>query len=65
MPGLARDDRDDARCDPPAACRSFWLALRNESDERDKLPPVEGGYLIRLLIGAGGGAARSFDLYLD
>jgi hypothetical protein len=31
------------------------------TDDRDKLPPVEGGYTIRLL-GADDGAARAFEV---
>jgi hypothetical protein len=45
----------------------FWLQLAFEqdlSDNRDKLPPIDGGYLIRLLIGADDGAARSYDVHI-
>jgi hypothetical protein len=46
----------------------LWLDLafaQDISDDRDKLPPVEGGYLIRLLIGADDGAARTFNVHID
>jgi hypothetical protein len=40
----------------------FYLAELDVNDDRDKLKPVEGGYTIRLLVGAGDGAARSFEV---
>ncbi|HSS74341.1 MAG TPA: hypothetical protein VLK53_12325 [Gaiellaceae bacterium] len=45
----------------------LWLDLafgQDLSDDRDKLPPREGGYLIRLLIGADDGAARTYDVHV-
>lgn len=35
------------------------------NDNRDKLQPFEDGYLIRLLVGADDGAARTFDVQID
>lgn len=35
------------------------------NDNRDKLPPVEGGYAVRLLVGADDGAARAFEVDID
>jgi hypothetical protein len=35
------------------------------NDDRDKLPPVEDGYIIRLVVGADDGAARAFDVHID
>ena len=32
------------------------------NDDRDKLKPIDGGYTIRLLVGADDGAARRFDV---
>jgi hypothetical protein len=40
----------------------LYLAELNLNDHRDKLPPVENGYTIRLLAGADDGAARSFEV---
>jgi hypothetical protein len=34
-------------------------------DDRDKLPPVESGYVIRLLTGAEDGPARSFAVHIN
>ena len=62
---IAAPPRRSRAHDPPAACWCFRLAVQGVSDDRDKLPPVEGRYLIRLLIDADGGPARSFDVYLD
>lgn len=35
------------------------------NDDRDKLPPVDDGYVIRLLVGADDGRARTFKVHLD
>jgi hypothetical protein len=35
------------------------------NDHRDKLPAVDGGYVIRLLVGADDGAARRFDVDIN
>jgi hypothetical protein len=35
------------------------------NDDRDKLPPVERGYSIKLIVGADDGAARRFKVYID
>jgi hypothetical protein len=35
------------------------------NDNRDKLHPVDDGYVFRLLVGADDGAARTFEVYLD
>ena len=35
------------------------------ADDRDKLPPVDDGYVFRLLVGADDGAARTFEVHLD
>ena len=46
----------------------FKLALHpglDINDDRDKLPPVNNGYVIRLLVGADDGAARTFTVHLD
>jgi hypothetical protein len=40
----------------------LFLAELDVNDDRDKLPPVEGGYTIRLLVGADDGAARAFEV---
>jgi hypothetical protein len=40
----------------------LYLAELDVNDDRDKLKPVEGGYTIRLLVGADDGAARSFEV---
>ena len=40
----------------------LYLAELNLNDHRDKLPPVEDGYTIRLLAGADDGAARSYEV---
>jgi hypothetical protein len=34
-------------------------------DEREYLKPVDGGYTVRLVIGAEDGAARSFDVHVN
>lgn len=60
--------RDDSAGAPFAVGWYLWLDLtfaQDISDDRDKLPPVDGGYLIRLTIGADDGAARSFDVHID
>jgi hypothetical protein len=54
--------------DPPAVGWYLWLDLafgQDLNDNRDKLPPVDGGYLIRLLIGADDGAARAYDVHIN
>jgi hypothetical protein len=44
----------------------FKLAIGIDIVEnRDKLPPVEDGYMIKLLVGADDGAARSFTVHID
>lgn len=35
------------------------------NDNRDKLPPYDDGYMIRLLVGADDGAARTFTVHID
>jgi hypothetical protein len=40
----------------------LYLGELDINDDRDKLEPVEGGYTIRLLVGADDGAARSFEV---
>ena len=35
------------------------------NDDRDKLAPYDDGYLIRLLVGADDGAARTFNVRID
>ena len=40
----------------------LFLAELDVNDDRDKLPPVENGYTIRLLVGADDGTARSFEV---
>jgi hypothetical protein len=35
------------------------------NDDREKLPPVEDGYSIKLLVGADDGAARRFTVYIN
>jgi hypothetical protein len=35
------------------------------NDDRDKLPPAEDGYSIKLLVGADDGAARRFKVDID
>jgi hypothetical protein len=40
----------------------LYLAELDVNDDRDKLPPVENGYTIRLLVGADDGAARSYEV---
>ncbi len=35
------------------------------NDNRDKLPPVDDGYIFRLLVGADDGAARTFNVHID
>ena len=54
--------------DPPAAGWYLWLDLafnQDLNDNRDKLPPAENGYTIRLLVGANDGAARLFDVDIN
>lgn len=46
----------------PADSWYLYLAELDLNDDRDKLPPIEGGYTIRLLVGADDGAARSFEV---
>jgi hypothetical protein len=46
----------------------FKLALAfglDINDDRDKLPPVEEGYIVRLVVGADDGAARAFKVHLN
>lgn len=60
--------KDDSEGDPPAVGWYLWLDLafaQSLHDDRDKLPPVESGYIIRLLIGADDGAARKFDVHIN
>lgn len=52
---LEPDDERDARW-------FLYLAELDVNDDRDKLRPVENGYVIRLLVGADDGAARSFEV---
>jgi hypothetical protein len=40
----------------------LFLAELDINDDRDKLPPVENGYTIRLLVGADDGAARAYEV---
>jgi hypothetical protein len=47
------------------ACWYLYLAELDVNDDRDKLPPVENGYTIRLLVGADDGAARAFEVDLS
>ena len=35
------------------------------NDNRDKLPPVEDGYILKLLVGADDGAARRFKVHIN
>lgn len=35
------------------------------NDNRDKLPPVEDGYIVRLLVGADDGTARIFNVHIE
>jgi hypothetical protein len=73
------DDEKNTFLGPPHYARdedyvdgaSAWylrLALAwglDMNDDRDKLPPVEDGYRIQLLVGADDGAARRFHVVLD
>lgn len=34
------------------------------NDDRDKLPPVDDGYIVRLLVGADDGKARTFTVHI-
>jgi hypothetical protein len=43
----------------------LYLAELDVHDDRDKLPPVDGGYAIRLLVGADDGAARSYEVDIN
>lgn len=46
----------------------LWLDIafaQDISDDRDKLPPRDGGYLIRLTVGAEDGAARTRDVHIN
>jgi hypothetical protein len=40
----------------------LWLAELDINDDRDKLPPIENGYTIRLIVGADDGAGRAFEV---
>jgi hypothetical protein len=66
MPHYGRDqDYNDQ-----ALVASWYLRLTlafdlDINDDRDKLPPVEGGYVVRLLVGADDGAARVFDVDIN
>ena len=47
---------------------NLWLDLafhRDILDDRDKLPPTEGGYTVRLAVGADDGTARRYDVDID
>jgi hypothetical protein len=66
-PHYARDE-DYAPDATPAAGWYLRLALAFGHDifsERDKLPPVEDGYTIRLLVGADDGAARAYEIDIN
>ena len=41
---------------------AFGLSI---GDDRDKLPPEDDGYVIRLLVGADDGPARTFNVHID
>jgi hypothetical protein len=44
----------------------LWVDIGMDlADNRDKLPPVEGGYVIRLVIGADDGAAVAYNVHVD
>jgi len=63
MSHYARDEdyADEATC-------YFKLMLAGGldiNDNRDKLPPVNDGYVVRLVVGADDGAARTFEVEID
>jgi hypothetical protein len=66
LPHYARDedyeDYDDVEGWYLRLALAFGLDM---NDDRDKLPPVKGGYVIRLLVGADDGAARKFKVHID
>jgi hypothetical protein len=52
----------------PGEADAWYLKLAigiDINDNRDKLPPYDDGYVVRLLVGADDGAARSFTVHLD
>jgi hypothetical protein len=66
LPHYAR--AEDFAVDDPTVSWYLKLALAFDldiNDDRDKLPPVEGGYVVRLLVGADDGAARVFEVDMD
>jgi hypothetical protein len=60
--GLRHVDEHDEKAD------AWYLKMTigfDINDDRDKLPPVENGYSIKLLVGADDGAARRFKVYIN
>lgn len=52
----------------PGEADAWYLKLTiglDINDDRDKLPPVDDGYFIHLLVGAEDGAARTFNVHID
>lgn len=71
---LVRVDAEDAlhyvreRDYRPGEADAWYLKLTiglDIKDDRDKLPPVDDGYMIRLVVGADDGAARTFNVHID
>jgi hypothetical protein len=62
LPHYARqEDYDEAT--PAAWYLRLALAFGLDiNDNRDKLPPVPNGYVVRVLVGADDGAARAFEI---
>lgn len=70
MPHYALPDHYESDTSDPDTTYAWYLRLylAGELDilnDRDKLPPVANGYVLRLLVGADDGAARTFEVDIN